>query len=919
MAQKQMQQSGSAPSASPGAGNGHATPEAADRVRELIRGRHSKAALQLAKDLHKRETTAESETLLVDAYRARIEDLVNLRMAVEAKALIAIVRERFPAAVSRLAAIEQELCVLEGRLDGIVAPLRDPELAADERERIETFIRQRIEDLPALAAVTSLPPEHALRNAASALAAAFQAVTEAPVDDEMLVLPQVSRRSPLASWKALVRAIACYYRGQDAECRKWLEAISQDSVPARLIPSITAMLGEVEKVQFSAEEARLAAAAGHHGAALGASLAALEGAFAAKKKHAVLDAVRTVTTAGVDLDGELRERLRQHIAVRCFMEHIASRAVHTALGGAPRVEAYFYRLLARSLEAEPDAESCAEAVIVWEEFRRSAIQEKWFAAGGLEDGVLSLHMAEIVAKLPSDVVEGMHVPEAPFGGSGNKRKGPELPSEELLYERACRADASAEGFEAWLRWAKKQKSGKAADDIAERWRKARPRDIAPLLYLMETAEKRNALKKALKYLEEAEEIESLNPAVRRAKARLLLSAALRHLRQGQTHLVSGEIEQLLAVPELRPGDVSALAAALRWCCAAVDRDQAARLERERELIGTIGPVASGLLLLALVRATELSSQVLSPPFDARHTLPAELLAGTVRACLLGDWVGLSIPLLLGWTGKLINALHQPGGSADAAQLLVLGEAALNDSARELAYAVSGAGMALGDANARFLFLRARALPGWMNTRWRACLEAGLELARRGRDSELVGKILDGLSGRLRQGALTDSVSSELLSRILEEELQLKKFPSVPRDDRPRYAALLTSRAAGDCDCPRCRANRGEPVDDWDEDDEDIFDVEDEDFDDSLPGGIPGMLAAIIESLPPTERQRILKAIDAGKDPFKVLETVEQAVRKALPDLGRASGWKPPKPVAASNSKNRKNNTPDQLPVQSRLF
>jgi hypothetical protein len=289
--------------------------------------------------------------------------------------------------------------------------------------------------------------------------------------------------------------------------------------------------------------------------------------------------------------------------------------------------------------------------------------------------------------------------------------------------------------------------------------------------------------------------------------------------------------------------------------------------------------------------------------------------------LLGDWVGLSIPLLFGWTGKLIEALHQPHGSEDATQLLVLGEAALSDSAHELAYAVSSAGLALGNANARFLFLRARGLPAWMSIRQKGCLEAALELARRERDTELAGKILDRLGGgRFRQGGLTDSLPPELLNGILEEELQLKKFPSVPRDDQPRYAAQLTSKAAGECDCPKCRGKRGEPLDDWDEDDEDdVFDLEDEEFDDPLEE-VPGVLAAIVGSLSPPERQRILKAIEAGDDPLKVLDTIHAAARKAFPGRGgRASGWKPPKPVSGRNDKNRKNSTPDREPVQGSLF
>ncbi|HEV2134624.1 MAG TPA: hypothetical protein VGR47_10175 [Terracidiphilus sp.] len=927
MAQKQIQRSTSAASASAGVGNGHTSPESAERVRELIAGRHSKAALQVAKDLHKREATAESETLLVNAYRARIEDLIRLRMTVEAKALFEIVRQRFPAAVPRFSEIERELCVLDGRLDGIVAPLRDPNLAAADRERIETFIRQRIDDLPALAAVSSLPPEHRLRAAASALAAALKAVTEGRVDDETLALPEVSRRSPLASWKALVRAIASYYRHEDAECRKWLGAISSDSVPARLIPSMTAMLGAKTGARFSPAEARLIAAAGDRGAALRASLAALESTFAAKKNQAILDAVRAFTADSIGLNAPLRERLRQHIVVRCVMQHVPRAAAYAALGGAPRLDAHYYRLLARALDEAHFAESSAEAVIVWDEFRRAAIRENWFADGGLEDGVLSLHIAEAVAKLPGDVIEEMAEGEMSFYASGHGSRNTKLPSAHQLYERACQADPSTEAFTAWLRWAKKQQSPKIADDVAEQWRKARSTDIQPLLHLMDSAERRNALKKSLKYQEEAEELDRLNPAVHRAKARLLVSAALRHLRERKTHLVSAEIEQLLTVPEVRPGDVSALARALGWCCAAVDEDKTARQEREAELLGAIGPVAADLLFAALIRAAELGARVLAPPIGAKHIPPPDLLLGAIRACLLGDWVGLSIPLLFGWTDRLIDALRQPNGSADAAQLLVLGEAALSDSARELAYAVSSAGLALGTANARFLFLRARALPTWMDTRREGCLCAALELARRERDSELAGKILDRFNGWFGPGEKTNFHPPELLSAIIEEELKFTKFPRSPGDDRPRYGAQLASASAGKCDCPKCRTKRGEPAGDWDEDDWD--DDEEDDLDDvfgpAFEKAIPGALAAIVGTLPFAAQQRILNAIEAGEDPLKILETIDREVRKVAPGLGsRGSKWKPPKRTtdngAGSNkNRNQQNARPDRLPVQHTLF
>ena len=924
MAQKQMQKPASATNAPPSVGNGHLSREAVERVRELIAGRHSKAALQLAKDLHKGACTAETEALVVDAYRARIEDLIKLRMTVEAKALFAIVRERFPAAASSMTELERELCILDGRLDQFVRPLQDANLAAEDRERIETFIRQRIDNLAALAAVASLSPEHSLRTAASALAAAFEAVTKGPVDKEAMALPQVSRRSPLAPWKALVRAIACYYRHEDDDCRKWLLAIPGDAMPANLIPSMTAMLGTQTKVQFNAAETRLVEAAGDHTVALRSSVAALEASFAAKKKQPILEAVRRVTLTGVGVDAPQRERLRQHISVRCTMQHIPSQSIDAALGGSPRKDAYFYRLLARSLDQAGYAESSAEAVIVWEEFRAAAIRESWFAAGGVEDGVLSLHMAETVAKLPAEVVEEMADLRVFVDRPGKRGKSAGLPSAQELYERACQADTSAEAFEAWLRWSKKQNE-KAADSVAERWRKARPGEVQPLLHLMESAEKRNALKKSLKYLEEAEDLDRLNPAVRRAKARLLVSAALRHLRQRKTHLVPAEIEQLLAVPEARAGDGFALAAALGWCRAAVERDDEARQGREIELTRSIGAVAANLLLSALLTVAEWPSHLAAPVLDARHTPPAELLAGAIRACLLGDWVGLSVPLLFGWTGKLIEALKNPAGSVDAAQLLVLGEAALNDSARELAYAVSGAGLVLGNANARFLFLRARALPGWASVRHEGCLAAALELARCERDTELAGKILDGLSrgGRFASRG-GDSPSSDLASEVVEEELKFKKFPTLPREDEPGYAARLLSARV--CDCSKCRAKRGEPMDDWDEeDDEQDWDEQDgeddneEDFDGPLVNGVPAVLAAVLGTLPPEAQQRIAQAIDAGENPLKVLDRIDAEVRKfSSGPQTRAPKWKLPKPAAGGSGKKR-GAARDQALEQGSLF
>ena len=81
---------------------------------------------------------------------------------------------------------------------------------------------------------------------------------------------------------------------------------------------------------------------------------------------------------------------------------------------------------------------------------------------------------------------------------------------------------------------------------------------------MQSAESTNALKRAFKLMEQAERLDGLNPDVRRARLRLLISLATRHLQQKKTHLAEPELRQIEALPQAQQGDRPALAAALRW-------------------------------------------------------------------------------------------------------------------------------------------------------------------------------------------------------------------------------------------------------------------------------------------------------------------------------------------------------------------
>jgi hypothetical protein len=900
MSRKENKKNARAPNAVPNVGDAHSLQIDIERIREQIAEMHSKSALQLAKDLYKRCSTAESEALLIDAYQARIDDLLRLGMTVEAKTLLGIVRDRFPSALTRLTELGREMCAQDGRLEEVVAPLADRDLPAEVRDRIETFIRQRIWDLAALGSVSSLPPEHSLRTAAMALAGAFRAVTTGPVEDVALALPEVSRRSPLASWKALIRAIACYHRREDAECSRWLQTIAPDSVPARLVPVLIAMLkaqpavGTDSKLSLAAQ--RLIASAGDHGAALRSALTNLEDVLQGKKEKRILEAARTAMVAADHLGAETRELLRQHMAVRTALLDIHAPAFKAAAGGAPRWDAYYFRLLAISLEDRQNMEDYAEAAAIWVDFRREAVKENWFAPGSLEDGVLALHMADLIERVPTEIIEDLKQEMADYRRPGRwKQDDGGVPSPKTLYERACKADPHPEAFQKWLNWARKHATWQDADKVAERWREARSADIQPLLYLTDSAEKRSAFKKSLHYLEEAERLDRLNPEVRRARLRLLLAAALRHLQQRKAHLALGEIEQIEKVQEVRPGESAALAAALRWCAAGICHDKAVQNEQEAGLDTLVGSVAAHLLMTSVAEKAEIFSAASSKAVKVAKLSVAELLGGVARACVVGDGAGLTIALPRDWNQHLIAGLHLPHCPLDAAEMLTMGEAALDGHSPELAYAVSTAGLAGGSADAEFLFLRARSLPPLEFIRREGCLTASLELAKRERNMGLAGRILDQLNGknenerkrwRLRfrrgddPGIASRAVSAELLVKILDEEQLLKQYPGYSGVDDPSYAEGL---GYSDCDCPKCRVKRGETVDDEefsDEDEEDDFEEDEEEFDSMLPPSIKQMgemLDEALGSLPPemarTLAKELKKAMVAGEDPRTAIERI----------------------------------------------
>ena len=167
---------------------------------------------------------------LVDAYAARVRSLWETGLKDEAKALLELGTQRYSCAAARLADVEVLVRAADGNLEALLRPLSDPAVPQEIRRAIENAVRRQLYDLSALAECAALTADHPLRISAAALVRAFAAVTAGPVEEAALLLPEVSHRGPLASWKILVRAIA-YFTGKTT---RTANTASRSSIPIPL-------------------------------------------------------------------------------------------------------------------------------------------------------------------------------------------------------------------------------------------------------------------------------------------------------------------------------------------------------------------------------------------------------------------------------------------------------------------------------------------------------------------------------------------------------------------------------------------------------------------------------------------------------------------------------------------------------------
>jgi tetratricopeptide (TPR) repeat protein len=829
------------------------------RVRDLLTQGKSKTALESAKDFHKLQHTAASESLLLDAYGARIESLIEGKLVLEAKSLLSLVRERFPAAKERWEILECSASTSSGDLAGLLGPLNDPDLDPERRASIEKTVQTQITDLRAIADCAALPPEHRLREAAGALDRAFNAVTSGPVTDEQIALTEVSHRSPLAPWKLVIHAIARLYRGEDNACRPLLIALKPGSVPSRLAPAMLAILGDKPASPLKPAEAALVSRSSLTLAELRGALANLDRAFAEEEDEArVLKLVRTAVRECQRSAPDLLVKLKQLIVIRAGVGFEDNGRWAASMEGAPRRDAAFLRMQARVLELSGDPDDLVEACEIWDDFRQHAVRERWFPANGIEAATLYLHMAEILSQVP-----GKFRHERQRSVSGKQS------SPEEFFRKACAIDPHSDAFSKWLRWGARE-SVNVGETVAREWNRALPHDLDPLLYLMIEAEKRNAFPTALSYLERAERIDAIHSAVRMGRLRLLARAAMRHLQQKKPHLAAEKVAALAALPQSQQGHRPAFLAALRQlvCISSGDRAGAekSRMEVEKLLASR---AAAELLDFGIAEISKQLDAVSLCPLAAltleeRAGIPASL----ARVLALVKEIGIrkfSFPVA--YLDEMEAQFPKVSDSLDVEQLGLLGEMCVTSGNRSMAWTVSAAGLQRGESTAaRFLYLRVRAMPPGDRSRHDAIAAAAVELARLHRDMEIVDRAVEALRDPFGENPV--SLTLEQAREVMRREIAWTDFPIWP-DAGPDYSSLIPDEP---CQCPECRKRRANagPLDEYDALDED--DLTDPNFEkifyDNAPEGMPPELSKMLFDT-------LKEAFLAGISPDEVMSQLDR--------------------------------------------
>ncbi len=779
----------------------------------LLRQGKFRAALSRAKNVHKARPTPASGELLWQCYLARVREMRAAGQNAEAEALLALVAEAFPGRnpAGELEAAQPpraqtgaaprpdratQVKPADDPLAAALTVLADPAANEADRRAAEAAVAEAAYDPLDLSERLSLLPGHPLAAEARAVAGAFAAVVTRPVSEEEIALPEVSRRSPLAGWKMLIRAIRQLQRREDREAGQALKALqNMRSAAAALAPSLQLLI-DGRQENLPGPMRRIFSPWRPREKRLPAVLARLDGIFpgfipdskvgfqpfeAIRKKEknllaALRDANDTIRLEAPELAGSFRELA---VAKTLSLTHLPLPDIEKSLGGPLVRSASFWRAAAVAFEERLRrlgyTDRLPDLCEAWEAFLRHGVAEGVLPANGAETAEVYRHLAKNLMEceaydpdnldrserfLTSAYCYGPEQPAAVRALAPAKKAWPVNPDPLHYFAAAAKIHPASELYREWLEAARQiekfrptRKSasgnkGRVEEEVLAEWSRCLPQDPAPWLILMQEAEKRNALTLAQKYLARAEAVDPMNADLTRGKWRLALATCRRHLKQGKAHLVGADIGVLEGLQRYGPENARWLLAALDWVI--VSHLDAESKRRHAKLLEAIGAGAAGESAVAMLKVVilGLSHRSLAPGGKQPSMPPppvqeADLAVPAVTATLrLLGTSGFAFGWLKEspwpeWFAKERAAITDRDLSLVAETMLPSRHFGALFKVTEAALVKTPLTAVVGEA----LITRAKALilanVHWQMLRLRRCLRATAEIARRTGDRPLL--------------------------------------------------------------------------------------------------------------------------------------------------------------------------------------
>lgn len=512
--------------------------------REIERDK-SENALDLAKRYMKENPGPEAEALLADAYRLRISKLQQSKLVQDAKNLIETAKNKCPNHKELFDSLQQETYhfpLSRTEVESIARLLESQTLTDDVASRYADILSKGLGNPAHLAECSLLPDDSPLKKEAILIRGAFKAVaSDAPEEEQaqrLRDLSLVSRRSPLAPWCMFIRALDAFHRRDDDDALRLLERIPNHSTLSFAKIVLQSKITEAPKPEKLATR----------------STRELWKSFLPETLTSLLD--DTHIAIQQNRPQQLIGLIQRLFDTRWELPPFVVR----------EIVRYFYRLFTREGIYNTKAIALIKNamqpyfgektrlyydLILYEEFIYDDIPDlrknTYDIFKKYSDQLNPKQSAAIWARAGKKAtkLEEIDAGSSPFMYFGRKFKDSIYEYSIAFYEKAIDLHPLPRYFAPLVSLLKKDdRKPREIEEVLHKWHITNPHDVSPLIQLFENTEKRNTLTKSLKYLEQAEQLDRLNPQVRNARHRLVWRLIQQHLRQGKPHLVERDLRQI---------------------------------------------------------------------------------------------------------------------------------------------------------------------------------------------------------------------------------------------------------------------------------------------------------------------------------------------------------------------------------------